>query len=496
MTVSDRSSARIFASVAGGSDDAAAELFHRYLRRLSQLARSRLAPRVARRIDPEDIVMSAYRSFFVGARAGQFDIERSGDLWALLTTITLRKLYRTTAHHSAAKRNVASEADLPDDFDLDRWVTSREPAPDEAIALADEVEAVLAQLQPVERRILELRLQGEQLENIASDTGTSERTVRRTLASIQEGIAARHPDAVGVRSGKPSKPPVSAPAAAASVLAPRQAIPFDRILLQRLIGRGGMGKVYEAVHRDTDEKLAVKFLHKSFQADNLMVQRFWEEAQIVQRLDHSGIVKTRGIGQLHSGVQFIVMDLIDGTSLAQLSQPPFLAEIVDWMVALAHAIGHAHRANVVHCDLKPANIMITTSGHPVVMDFGLARVVVHADRRPQSMAGTAPWMAPEQIDSSLGSIVPQTDVYGLGALLYTLLTGRPPFPEKRTPDVLSRIVSAETPIPPSSCRFDIPADVERLCLQCLEKSPGNRPQSMAEVAEALRDHGSLSGPSV
>jgi eukaryotic-like serine/threonine-protein kinase len=109
------------------------------------------------------------------------------------------------------------------------------------------------------------------------------------------------------------------------------------------------------------------------------------------------------------------------------------------------------------------------------------------------MAGTAPWMAPEQIDSSLGSISPQTDVYGLGALLYTLLTGKPPFPGKRTPDVLARIVSAEIPIAPSAYRFDIPGLVERLCLQCLEKSPGNRPQSMADVVLALSPNGSPNG---
>ena len=493
MTVPEKSSARIFASVVRGSDDAADELFHRYLKRLSQLARSRLAPRVAQRVDPEDIVMSAYRSFFVAAREGRFDIERSGDLWALLTTITLRKLYRTSAHHSAAKRDVANEADLPEDFNLDQWVTSREPEPGEAIALAEEVEAVLQALPSVDRRILELRLQGELMGKIAADTGTSERTVRRTLAAIQDGIAAKHGEVVVARSDKPAKPSPSASVVFASALDRTDSIAFDRILLQRLIGRGGMGKVYEAVHRDTDEKLAVKFLHKFFRNDHVMAERFLEEAAIVQRLDHSGIVKTRGIGQLHSGVQFIVMDLIDGTSLDQLPHPPSLAAIVGWTIELAEALSHAHQANVVHCDLKPANVMITAGGHPIVMDFGLARVLAHTEHRRQSMGGTAPWMAPEQIDSSLGSISPQTDVYGLGALLYTLLTGKPPFPGKRTPDVLARIVSAEIPIAPSAYRFDIPALVERLCLQCLEKSPGNRPQSMADVVLALSPNGSPNG---
>ena len=100
------SSARIFASVCSGEPGAADELFYRYLQRLSLLARSRLSPRLARRFDPEDVVMSAYRSFFIAADTGRFSIEQSGQLWALLTTITLRKLYRSVAHHSAEKRDL------------------------------------------------------------------------------------------------------------------------------------------------------------------------------------------------------------------------------------------------------------------------------------------------------------------------------------------------------------------------------------------------------
>lgn len=342
MTVSDPSSARIFASVVRGSDEAAAELFHRYLKRLSQLARSRLAPRVARRVDPEDIVMSAYRSFFVGAREGRFDIERSGDLWALLTTITLRKLYRTSSHHSAAKRDASSEAELSDDFDVDRWLTSREPAPDEAIALAEEVEAVLKELPPVDRRVLELRLQGELIEEIAEETGTSERTVRRTLSAIQQTIAAKHGHVVVVRSATSSKQNPAEVGVSAPPQNSVQSISFDRILLRRLIGRGGMGKVYEALDRDTDERRAVKFLHKSFCTNQLMARQFLEEATIVQQLDHPGIVKTRGTGQLHSGVQFIVMDLIEGTSLDELIHPPSMATIAGWIVELAEAVHHAH----------------------------------------------------------------------------------------------------------------------------------------------------------
>jgi RNA polymerase sigma factor (sigma-70 family) len=175
----------------GGDERAAAEIFRRYVERLTRLARSRLSPRLAGRTDPEDVVLSAWRSFFVGARAGRFSLRRSGDLWRLLVSITMHKLYRQARRYGAQRRSVAVEQSLertPEDL---LPVADREPTPEEAVTLADELEAVMSRLDACGRRVLELRLQGEPLAAIAQDTGRSERTVRRVLADIRGLLAGR-----------------------------------------------------------------------------------------------------------------------------------------------------------------------------------------------------------------------------------------------------------------------------------------------------------------
>jgi RNA polymerase sigma factor (sigma-70 family) len=174
-----------------GDDQAAEALFSRYFARLASLARSRLSPRLARRTDPEDIVMSVYRSFFVGARAGRFALRRGGDLWRLLASIAKHKLLRQARHQSAGRRSFdievplsqAEEGRLPEQY--------QPPTAEEGVALADELEWIHSQLNVCGRRVLELRLQGAQLSEIAEDTGRSERTIRRTLAQIRELLAER-----------------------------------------------------------------------------------------------------------------------------------------------------------------------------------------------------------------------------------------------------------------------------------------------------------------
>jgi RNA polymerase sigma factor (sigma-70 family) len=178
-----------------GDDRAAEALFSRYFERLTLLARSRLSPRLARRADPEDIVMSVYRSFFVGARSGRFALRRGGDLWRLLAAITKHKLLRHARHQTADRRSVNIEVPL-DQSDVGRRLSRHdEPTPEDAVALADELEWALSRLNVFGRRVLELRLQGAQISEIAQDTGRSERTVRRSLAQIRELLAERLDDA-------------------------------------------------------------------------------------------------------------------------------------------------------------------------------------------------------------------------------------------------------------------------------------------------------------
>jgi RNA polymerase sigma-70 factor (ECF subfamily) len=174
-----------------GDQQAAADLFRRYAERLIALARSRLSTKMARRIDPEDVVQSAYRSFFSDSRADRCDVERGGDLWQLLVTITLHKLHHHVTRASAQKRAVDRERNFGSEDSLlgiQAHLRAQEPSPMEALALSELLEQVMRQLDPRERRMFELRLQGHNLEEIAAATSLSRRTVRRTLAEVKQRL--------------------------------------------------------------------------------------------------------------------------------------------------------------------------------------------------------------------------------------------------------------------------------------------------------------------
>jgi DNA-directed RNA polymerase specialized sigma24 family protein len=280
-------SAELLARYRAGNEDAAAELFARYVERLTLLARARLSPRLARRVDPEDIVLSAWRSFFVGARDGRLSVGAGGELWPLLVTITLRKLYRNVKHHTAERRTVDAEQS-PDVAAAVLEPVCSEPRPEHAAALADELEAILRGLGPFERRVMELCLQGESVAAIAAETGRAERTVRRACSVVREllvrrleslgteqaiggallrpqetqqrpGASADQPD----QSGAPREPPVRPPRTS-RVVRHAEAAPatlaYSDYLLQRQIGAGRMGKVYRALDRRSGGLVAVKFL--------------------------------------------------------------------------------------------------------------------------------------------------------------------------------------------------------------------------------------------
>jgi RNA polymerase sigma factor (sigma-70 family) len=172
-----------------GDDTAAEAIFSRYFQRLTSLARSRLSPRLSSRTDPEDIVLSVYRSFFIDARAGRFTLSRGGDLWRLLASITKHKLLRQARHHSADRRSVDLELPLDRVEEGSYSIRGHEPTPEDAAALSDELERAFSGLDTFGRRVLELRMQGAKLSEIAEDTGRSERTVRRTLGQIRELLA-------------------------------------------------------------------------------------------------------------------------------------------------------------------------------------------------------------------------------------------------------------------------------------------------------------------
>jgi RNA polymerase sigma-70 factor (ECF subfamily) len=183
-----------------GDQQAATELFWRYADRLIALARSRLSTKLAQRIDPEDIVQSAYRTFFADARAGRYVLERAGDLWQLLVAITLYKLNDQVKRNTCEKRAVDRERNFGSEdslIGLQAHIASSEPSPVEAVLLAEQVEELMRSLDPMERRMLELRLQGYNLDEIAHDVDCSERTVRRFLEEVKLGLEQRCPGKAG-----------------------------------------------------------------------------------------------------------------------------------------------------------------------------------------------------------------------------------------------------------------------------------------------------------
>jgi DNA-directed RNA polymerase specialized sigma24 family protein len=426
--MTDTPSAELLARYHGRHDEAAAEeLFRRYAGRLTALARSRLSRALAARVDPEDVVQSAYRSFFLLARGEEIRLRESGDLWRLLVRITLRKVYRSARRHRADCRSVAREHPAPEATEVVAF--SREPTPAEAAALVDELHAVLAPLSAVQRQMAEMCLQGYEIEAIAAAVLRSPRTVRRTLAALGSELEHRLSD---------PPPPLEA-----------GLLPYSEVVLIRQLGQGGMGKVYRATWRGSDVPVAVKLLRKPLRGSGTAVARFCEEAALLARLRHPGIVAVHGVGLLPDGGHFLVMDLVEGCDLARRPPPP-VADALRWVAEAGYAIEYAHQAGVVHCDLKPSNLLLGSDGRVRVTDFGLACSLAGGDA---PCGGTAGFMAPEQLDPA-GRISPRTDVYGLGAVLMTLIPERSP-------------------------------EVEAICRRCLAPDPAARYASAAEVASAL-----------
>ncbi len=182
-------SRRLIDQICGGDSAAATEVFNRYVVRLLSLVRTRLSSKLAKRVDPEDVVQSAYRSFFRRVASDEIVLRRAGDLWRVLAAFAINKVRGQIEFHSAARRGIDGEADLPDVGQY--LVTDSEPSVEQAAMIADELEAIVVALRPRERAVLEGRLQGQTIEQIAADMSCSQRTVRRLLAHCQSVVEHR-----------------------------------------------------------------------------------------------------------------------------------------------------------------------------------------------------------------------------------------------------------------------------------------------------------------
>lgn len=253
-----------------------------------------------------------------------------------------------------------------------------------------------------------------------------------------------------------------------------------------LIARGGMGAVYRARQISLGRFVAVKLLLGGSFADETFIKRFQREAQAAASLNHPHIVSIYEVGD-HHGQPFFSMELIEGCSLAEACRERTLPseETIRLVRVLAEAVEFAHARGVIHRDLKPSNVLLDAAGAPHITDFGLAkRAKEDADLTlPGQVLGSPNYLAPEQARGG-GSLGVSVDIYSLGAILYHLLTGRPPHLAESVAETLRLTLEAE-PVPPRLLNPSVSRDLETLCLKCLEKDPARRYATAGDLAAEL-----------
>jgi serine/threonine-protein kinase len=258
------------------------------------------------------------------------------------------------------------------------------------------------------------------------------------------------------------------------------------------IARGGMGIVFKAHDKRLKRTVAIKMMLSGQMATEEERERFRREAELAANLDHANIVPIFEVAE-HQGCPFFSMKYIDGESLSKRIKrrqsgdsaysPAAAARLI---CSIARAVQYAHEKGFLHCDLKPSNILLDRDGRPLITDFGLARRtnVDSSLTISGAILGTPSYMAPEQATGSRKQLTEKTDVYGLGAILYELLTGRAPFRRETIMETVMDVLERD-PAAPRELRPDVPPELETICLRCLEKAPADRYPSAAALADEV-----------
>jgi len=263
---------------------------------------------------------------------------------------------------------------------------------------------------------------------------------------------------------------------------------LGRYVLKSLLGRGGMGAVYQAEDTRLNRDVAVKILPQRLAVDDIAVERFLREARAAARLNHPNIVAVLDVDQ-QAGRTFLVMELVRGGNLQSvLGNGPFLWQDATRIIAdCCDGLAAAHRQGLIHRDVKPGNILLTNDGHAKLADFGLARALDSAETNPLtssgSVLGTPHYMSPEQCQGE--TLDPRSDLYSLGATYFALLVGRPPFNQTQPLQLMFAHCSAPVP-DPRSLRSEIPEECAAIVLKALAKQPADRFDSAASMGQALR----------
>jgi serine/threonine-protein kinase len=297
------------------------------------------------------------------------------------------------------------------------------------------------------------------------------------MSALQAKLEARFPAASPEHENNPQTP-------APSVRLPQ--IPGYEV--EGVLGRGGMGVVYKARHVRLNRAVAIKMLLAGSYAGPQELARFLGEATSVAALRHANIVQVHDVGDVE-GRPYFTMEFLEGGTLAQriAGQPQPGRRASEIVAVLADAIQVAHRNGIIHRDLKPANILLTAEGTPKISDFGLARRFETGEHLTFSgtRLGTPSYMAPEQALGRSGLIGPAVDIYSLGAVLYEMLTGRPPF-RAETAQETERQLLTQDAVSPRRLNAAVPRDLETICLKCLQKNPQRRYARAEALAADLR----------
>lgn len=307
-----------------------------------------------------------------------------------------------------------------------------------------------------------------------------------TRCLLQNGLEVPldRPDA-----GLSASSPMGEPASDSGHSSPNdEAVRFfgDYELLEE-IARGGMGVVYRARQISLERIVAVKMILGQPFASKQIVQRFRGEVTAAALLQHPNIVAIHDVG-IHDGQHYFSMDFVEGQNLSQLvgNRPLAAAKAARYVKLVAEAIHYAHQQGILHRDLKPSNVLVDESDQPRITDFGLAKRIDGDSSITMTgqMLGSPNFMPPEQASAQRGKVGRHSDVYGLGAILYHLLTARPPFQAESFESVINQVLNAE-PVSPRLLNSSVPPDLETICVKCLQKEPSRRYQSAQELADEL-----------
>ena len=265
---------------------------------------------------------------------------------------------------------------------------------------------------------------------------------------------------------------------------------LDRYRIARLLGEGGMGRVYLAVQPAIGSRVAIKILSEQCARSPELLERFFAEARAVNLIRHEHIIGVLDMAMLPDGRPYIVMEFVEGQTLAEIvhtSAAPF-GGVVQAMGEVLSALAAAHAIGIVHRDLKPDNILVTVEGHAKVLDFGIAKLAPNlreaaSQTKTGALLGTPAYMAPEQI-SGAANVDARTDVYAAGVVLFEAVTGRQPFSGATMFDLMRAHVE-QPPPSPRALRPDLPEPIEQVILVALAKDPARRFQSATAMAQAL-----------